>query len=233
MGIVKAITEWATSPWGQNVPIHMVWFLIWVAAIAGVLFLIVHAIYVRYFAKAEEFAGSVPPTLEVLLLTRIPRHTLTERLFHWIMAAAMFTLLFTAFLPRIGVQFDWVTYHWIAGAVMTIPIIFHIIDASWGLDLWAIWPDQEDSWMHGEECAGLWAGRRRRRGAREIPAREQTLPWRDLGDWIGSDRNGCIHDVPGTYDLLPSESYTSRLSRANLCFMRIFFEPAARQLKEK
>ena len=35
--------EWATSPWGKNVPIHIAWFLIWVAAIAGLLFLIVHA----------------------------------------------------------------------------------------------------------------------------------------------------------------------------------------------
>ena len=32
--------EWATSPWGQRVPIHIAWFLIWVAAIAGLLFLI-------------------------------------------------------------------------------------------------------------------------------------------------------------------------------------------------
>jgi len=27
--------EWATSPWGQRVPIHIAWFLIWVAVIAG------------------------------------------------------------------------------------------------------------------------------------------------------------------------------------------------------
>ena len=34
------------------------------------------------------------------------------------MAAPMFTLLFTGFLPKIGVEFDWVTYHWIAGVVL-------------------------------------------------------------------------------------------------------------------
>jgi cytochrome b subunit of formate dehydrogenase len=144
MGIVKAFTEWATSPWGQNVPIHIAFFLIWVAAIAGLLFLIVHSIYIRYFAKPEEFAGSVSPTLEVLLPPRIPRHTLAARLFHWVMAAAMLTLLFTAFLPKVGVQFDWVTYHWIAGAVLTVSVIFHIIHASFWLDFWAIWPDKED-----------------------------------------------------------------------------------------
>src|SRR6266404_5143047 len=63
MAILRSITEWATSPWGQNVPIHIAWFLIWVAALAGLLFLIVHAIYVRYFAKGEEFAGGISPTL--------------------------------------------------------------------------------------------------------------------------------------------------------------------------
>jgi len=60
------------------------------------------------------------------------------------MAAAMFTLLFTAFLPRIGIQFDWVTYHWIAGAVLTVSIIFHVIHASFWLDFWSIWPDKAD-----------------------------------------------------------------------------------------
>jgi cytochrome b subunit of formate dehydrogenase len=144
MAIVKAITQWATSPWGQNVPIHIAWFLIWAAAVAGLLFFIVHAIYVRYFAKSEEFSGSVSPTLEALLPPRIPRHSLTARLFHWIMAAAMFTLLFTAFLPKVGVQFDWVTYHWIAGTVLTLSVVFHIIHASFWLDFWAIWPDRED-----------------------------------------------------------------------------------------
>jgi cytochrome b subunit of formate dehydrogenase len=144
MGIIKPITEWATDPWGQNVPIHIAWFLIWVAALAGLVFLIVHAIYSRYFAKTEKFEGDVPRTLAATLPQRIPRHSLAARLFHWIMAAAMFTLLFTAFLPRVGVQFDWVTYHWIAGTVLTASIIFHVIHASLWLNFWAIWPDKDD-----------------------------------------------------------------------------------------
>jgi cytochrome b subunit of formate dehydrogenase len=144
MGVLKPITEWATSPWGQIVPIHIAWFLIWVTAIAGLLFLIVHATYVRYFAKPEEFAGSVPATLEAVLPPRITRHSLAARLFHWIMAASMLTLLFTAFLPKAGLRFDWVTYHWIAGTVLTVSIIFHIVHASFWLDFWAIWPDKAD-----------------------------------------------------------------------------------------
>ena len=138
------ILEWATSPWGQNVPIHIAWFLIWVAAILGLLFLIVHSIYVRYFAKPEEFAGSVSRDIAAPLPERIPRHSLAARMFHWIMAAAMFTLLFTALLPKIGIQFDWVSYHWIAGAVLTVSIVFHIIHASFWLDFWSIWPDKAD-----------------------------------------------------------------------------------------
>ena len=38
-------------------PIHIAWFLIWVAVIAGLLFLIVHAIYVRFFARPKRVCG--------------------------------------------------------------------------------------------------------------------------------------------------------------------------------
>ena len=106
--------------------------------IAGLFFFIVHVVYLRYFARGEEFAGSVPTELENHLPPLIPRHSLVARMFHWVMAAAMFTLLFTAFLPKAGVQFDWVTYHWIAGTVLTASVIFHIIHASFWLNFRAI-----------------------------------------------------------------------------------------------
>ena len=59
------ILEWATSPLGQRVPIHIAWFLIWVALIAGLAFLIVHAIYVRYLAKEAKFASALPSPASV------------------------------------------------------------------------------------------------------------------------------------------------------------------------
>lgn len=136
--------EWARDPWGQNVPIHIAWFLIWVALIAGLLFFIVHATYVRYFAKPRQFAPEVAPLPLAAIPARVPRHSLVARAFHWIMAAAMLTLLFTAFLPRVGVQFPWVTYHWIAGVVLTASVLFHIFHASFWLDFWSIWPDRID-----------------------------------------------------------------------------------------
>ncbi|HJT90243.1 MAG TPA: cytochrome b/b6 domain-containing protein [Bryobacteraceae bacterium] len=139
MGVI----EWARSPWGQDVPIHISFFLLWVSAIAGLLFLIVHAIWVRYFAKPEEYAAA-PAAAAARVPEKVARHSLAARLFHWIMALAMLALLFTAFLPKVGVKFPWVTYHWIAGLVLTVSILYHVIHASFWLDFWSIWPDKAD-----------------------------------------------------------------------------------------
>ncbi|MGC2516730.1 MAG: cytochrome b/b6 domain-containing protein [Terriglobales bacterium] len=136
--------EWATNPWGQVVPIHIAWFLIWVAVIAGLLFLIVHATWLKYFAREKQFVSEASPEAVARIPRRVPRHSLVARLFHWIMAASMFTLLFTAFLPKVGVRFNWVTYHWIAGVVLVASILFHVIHASFWLDFWSIWPDKTD-----------------------------------------------------------------------------------------
>ena len=149
--------QWAIDPWGKVVPIHIAWFLIWIAAIAGLLFVIVHAIFVRYFAKPRQFEPGAVPVDAAKIPAHIPRHSLVARAFHWIMAASMFTLLFTAFLPKLGVQFDWVTYHWIAGAVLTASVVFHIIHASFFLDFWSIWPDKidiRDAWRRIQRFIG-------------------------------------------------------------------------------
>ena len=136
--------EWGTSPWGQDIPIHVSFFLLWVSAIGGLVFLIVHAIWIRYFDTPDVYAETTPPSAAARVPEKVARHSLAARLFHWVMAAAMFALLFTAFLPKVGVRFDWVTYHWIAGIVLTASILFHIIHASFWLDFWSIWPDKID-----------------------------------------------------------------------------------------
>lgn len=143
MDFVNHFITSAISPWGQNVPTHVAWALIWVAVIAGFFFMVVHALYVAIVVprhvqekvSAEE-AAEVPE--------RVQRHSLTARLFHWIMAASMLALLITAFLPKVGVRFDWVLYHWIAGLVLTVSILFHIVHASFYMDFWSIWPDRID-----------------------------------------------------------------------------------------
>lgn len=147
----------AIDPWGKIVPIHIAWFLIWVAVIAGLLFVIAHAIFVRYFAKPRQFEPDPAPVDAAKIPAHVPRHSLVARAFHWIMAASMFTLLFTAFLPRIGFPFDWVTYHWIAGAVLTASVVFHIFHASFFLDFWSIWPDKidlRDAWRRTKRFMG-------------------------------------------------------------------------------
>ena len=150
--------EWAMDPWGLSVPIHLAWFLIWVAMVAGVAFLTVHAIYVRYFAKPRRFASEDPVRIAHEIPQRVQRHSLAARSFHWIMAVAMLVLLFTGFLPKAGVAFSWVTYHWIAGLVLTLSIVFHIFHASFWLDFWSIWPDRidmSDAWHRMLAFVGL------------------------------------------------------------------------------
>ena len=139
-----SVLEWAIDPSGRAVPIHIAWFLIRVAFFAGVAFLIVHALYIRFIAKDKEWSGTPAPQLVATIPERVPRHSRVARAFHWLMAASMFTLLFTAFLPKVGVEFPWVTIHWIAGAFLAASVVFHIVHASFWLDFWAIWPDKTD-----------------------------------------------------------------------------------------
>jgi len=75
---------------------------------------------------------------------RIIRHPLAERLFHWVMAASVLTLLVTALGPVLGWNFDWVTIHWIAGIVLTLAVLFHILRAIFVLDFWSMMVDRED-----------------------------------------------------------------------------------------
>src|SRR5258708_4813013 len=56
---------------------------------------------------------------------RVP--CLPDRLLPGPMAAAVLPLLATAFLPIAGWHFAWVTPHWIAGLVLTLAIVFHIV----------------------------------------------------------------------------------------------------------
>lgn len=58
---------------------------------------------------------------------RIVRHALPDRLFHWVTAVCVLTLLGTAFLPILGVQFAWVTVHWMTGIVLAAAVLFHIV----------------------------------------------------------------------------------------------------------
>ena len=129
------------DPWGQPIVTHVSWGAVWVSAFIGLTFLVAHSVYMALSANRKSSSVDLD-ALEAMradLPPRITRHTLMARLFHWVMAAAMFVLLITAFFPLLGFQFAWVTWHWIAGLVLTGAVIYHIVHASFWLDFWSIW----------------------------------------------------------------------------------------------
>jgi cytochrome b subunit of formate dehydrogenase len=140
------LLTWGRSPWGEWILTHISWDLLWASLFAGLAFLMAHASYMLLSRHPKRDALETD-RLEASrsdLPTRVPRHSLAARLFHWVMAAAMFVLLFTAFLPIVGVKFAWVTWHWMAGLVLTASIVFHIVHATVWMDFWSIWVGPKD-----------------------------------------------------------------------------------------
>jgi formate dehydrogenase subunit gamma len=137
---------WGINPWRQSVLEHISWDLFWASLFAGVMFLVAHASYMVLAAHRKRSAEETAAMEEAYkdLPDQIERHTLMARTFHWVMAAAMFVLLFTAFLPIVGIRFAWVEWHWIAGLVLTGSILYHIVHATFFLDFWSIWVGPSD-----------------------------------------------------------------------------------------
>ena len=57
----------------------------------------------------------------------IERHKGVDRLFHWLTALSVLTLLATGLLPVVGVKFDWVPIHWMTGVVLLVLVLFHLV----------------------------------------------------------------------------------------------------------
>ena len=139
------LVQWGINPWGEDTLIHAQWSLVYVALAFGVGFMLAHTLFVKFWPKPAG-PGSVPvnEAAAAKVPARVTRHSLAARLFHWIMAASMLTLLATASAPVLGLEFNWVEIHWIAGLVLTVSIVYHIIHASFWLDFWSIWLNKED-----------------------------------------------------------------------------------------
>ena len=140
------VLTWGRSPWDQPILTHISWDLLWASLFAGVAFLVAHAGYMVLSAHRKRHAAETDAmeAVHAHLPERIVRHSMVARLFHWVMAASMFTLLVTAFLPIAGIQFAWVTWHWMAGLVLTASILFHIVHATFWMDFWSIWVGPRD-----------------------------------------------------------------------------------------
>jgi cytochrome b subunit of formate dehydrogenase len=139
------LVQWGKNPWGEDILTHAQWNLIYFALAFGILFMLGHTLFVMFWPKpAGPTTAPVNEAAAARVPQRIVRHSLAARMFHWIMAASMLTLLVTAFVPILGLKFAWVQIHWMAGIALTISIIYHIIHASFWLDFWSIWLNRED-----------------------------------------------------------------------------------------
>jgi len=140
------LLTWGRNPWDQPILTHISWDLLWASLFAGLAFLAAHASYMLFSAHRKRRAEETD-ALEAArgdLPARIQRHSMPARLFHWVMAAAMFALLVTAFLPIAGIRFPWVVWHWTAGLVLTASILFHVVHTVVWLDFWSIWVGPRD-----------------------------------------------------------------------------------------
>ena len=130
-----------TDPWGQEILIRLSWGLLTVAFWAGVAFILFHAVYAVVWKPkvAAEGSGAAPSAAAANVPATVVRHTGAARMFHWVMAASMLTLLGTGFLPIVGLEFAWLSIHWISGLILILCILYHIVHASFFLDFWSIW----------------------------------------------------------------------------------------------
>ena len=132
--------QFGTDPWGQEILIRLSWGLLTVAFWAGVAFILFHAVYAAVWRhKVSGEGGGASTGVDVNIPEKVVRHTGAARMFHWVMAASMLVLLATGFLPIIGLEFAWLSIHWISGVILIVCILYHIVHASFFLDFWSIW----------------------------------------------------------------------------------------------
>ncbi len=124
------IATFKNDVWGREVLLGVSWDLLWVILIAAFLFVAVHALYMAARKKDRSPSADGP---------RVSRHSGVDRIFHWVMAGSVFVLLITGIFPIIGIEFNWLTIHWIAGIVLTVVILFHIVRALFWKQLKSMW----------------------------------------------------------------------------------------------
>ena len=112
--------------WGREVLLGVSWDLLWVVLALALTAIIVHLLVMAFLRKKERPSAAGK---------HLSRHEVVDRLFHWVMAASVFVLLFTGVLPIIGVDFAWLTIHWIAGLVLTFAVLFHTLRAIFFQDM--------------------------------------------------------------------------------------------------
>ncbi len=140
--------QWEQNPWGQEILVRISWSLFWIALVAGVLFVVSHLIFrvtlVPKIKASAAAAKDVTTSAATDIPEQVPRHSSASRGFHWVMAASMFVLLITGFAPIVGIQFAWVTIHWIAGLALIGCVLFHIVHATARGNWRSVWFESTD-----------------------------------------------------------------------------------------
>ena len=70
---------------------------------------------------------------------QVIRHSAIARFLHWLMAACVLVLLATGLLPVVGVEFNWVPIHWVAGLILAVCVLVHILRSLAPRKLKQIW----------------------------------------------------------------------------------------------
>ena len=99
------LVQWGRNPWGEDILTHAQWNLVYAALLFGVCFMIAHTLYVAFWPKPKgPDTAPVNAAAAARVPERVKRHSLAARMFHWIMAASMLTLLVTSFGPILGME---------------------------------------------------------------------------------------------------------------------------------
>jgi cytochrome b subunit of formate dehydrogenase len=124
------IATYKQDVWGREVLLGVSWDLLWLSIVVPFLIIALHALYQASRKRSEKPSSTGD---------RVIRHDAIDRVFHWIMAASVFTLLVTGVFPIIGIKFAWLTIHWIAGIVLTLAVVFHIVRSLFWQELKTMW----------------------------------------------------------------------------------------------
>ncbi len=129
------IATYKNDVWGREVLLGVSWDLLWLVCVVALVVIAAHAVYMAMQQSAER------PSHEG---KRVQRHEPIDRIMHWVMAISILVLLFTGVLPIIGIEFAWLTLHWIAGLLLTAAVLFHIIRSVLQKDLMSVWISPSD-----------------------------------------------------------------------------------------
>lgn len=114
------IVRFREDVWGREVLLGISWELLWVVLALAFAAIIIHLLVMAVLRKQPR------PSAEG---RRITRHDVYDRLFHWTMAISVLVLLFTGVMPVLGIDFAWLTIHWVAGLVLTAVVLLHVVRA--------------------------------------------------------------------------------------------------------